>query len=90
MAKMFITGSARSPSTEEFKARIARLAEMPTHTAAPANARKNRPAKPAFSQAPLRRTPEGEDGRAQDASPEDRADGPADDATDEDATDEKD
>ncbi|MFH6781840.1 MULTISPECIES: hypothetical protein [Methylobacterium] len=59
MAKMFITGSARSPSTEEFKARIARLAEMPTHTASPANSRKNRPAKPAFSQSPLKRAPEG-------------------------------
>ncbi|SEP44909.1 hypothetical protein SAMN04487843_12147 [Methylobacterium sp. ap11] len=48
MAKMFITGSAQSPSTEEFKARIARLSAMPAHTASPANARKNRPAKPGF------------------------------------------
>ncbi|KMO41087.1 hypothetical protein VQ03_13285 [Methylobacterium tarhaniae] len=59
MAKMFITGSARSPSTEEFKERVARLAEMPAHTASPANARKNRPAKPGFAQQPLRRAPEG-------------------------------
>ncbi|TGD94854.1 hypothetical protein [Methylobacterium nonmethylotrophicum] len=58
MAKMFITGSARSPSTEEFKARVARLAEMPAHTASPANARKNRPAKPSFTQGPLKREPE--------------------------------
>ncbi len=48
MAKMFITGSARSPSNEEFKARIARLAEMPTHQAAPSAGRRNKPAKPAY------------------------------------------
>ncbi len=58
MAKNFITGSARSPSTEEFKARIARLSEMPTHTATPANARKNRPAKPSFSQQAPRDEPD--------------------------------
>ncbi|TNC14377.1 hypothetical protein FF100_09430 [Methylobacterium terricola] len=78
MAKMFITGSARGPSTEEFKARIARLAEMPAHTAAPANARKNRPSKPAFSQGPLKRAPEDavEDGpeTEADATPESAAD----------------
>ena len=50
MAKMFITGSARSPSNEEFKARVARLAEMPTHTASPSSGRKNKPAKPAYTQ----------------------------------------
>ncbi|AWN45352.1 hypothetical protein DK419_02645 [Methylobacterium terrae] len=59
MAKNFITGSARSPSTEEFKARIARLSEMPTHATPAANARKNRPAKQSFSQQPLRREPDG-------------------------------
>ena len=83
MAKMFITGSARSPSTEEFKARIARLAEMPTHTASPANARKNRPAKPAFSQSPLKRAPEevAEDGA--DDAPETGADDKPEGAADE-------
>jgi len=60
MAKMFITGSARSPSTEEFKARVARLAEMPAHTAPPANARKNRPTnKPSFTQGPPKPEPDG-------------------------------
>ncbi|MGX7705966.1 hypothetical protein [Methylobacterium sp. Gmos1] len=63
MAKMFITGSARSPSNEEFKARVARLAEMPAHTAPPASARKNKPAKPAFTPTP--------------AEPEAASDGPA-------------
>ncbi|MCF4128066.1 hypothetical protein [Methylobacterium sp. SyP6R] len=52
MAKMFITGSARSPSNEEFKARIARLAEMPAHHAAPSAARRNKPAKPAYQPQP--------------------------------------
>jgi hypothetical protein len=51
MAKMFITGSARSPSNEEFKARIARLAEMPAHQAAPAS-RRNKPAKPSYQPQP--------------------------------------
>ena len=59
MAKMFITGSARSPSNEEFKARVARLAEMPTHTASPATARRNKPAKPAFTSAPPAPSPDG-------------------------------
>lgn len=78
MAKMFITGSARGPSTEEFKARIARLAEMPTHHASPANARKNRPSKPAFSQSAPKDAPEdtAEDGpeTEADATPEGAAD----------------
>lgn len=77
MAKMFITGSARSPSTEEFQARIARLAEMPTHTASPGHARKNRPAKPSFSQSPLRRGQEDTaEGPAEDGAPEGPADAP--------------
>lgn len=59
MAKMFITGSARSPSNEEFKARVARLAEMPAHTASPTPARKNKPAKPSFTQSPPAPTPDG-------------------------------
>ncbi|AWB23658.1 hypothetical protein DA075_24480 [Methylobacterium currus] len=59
MAKMFITGSARSPSNEEFKARVARLAEMPAHTASPATARRNKPAKPTFQQTPPAPSPDG-------------------------------
>lgn len=54
MAKMFITGTARSPSTEEFKQRVARLAEMPALAASPASGRRNKPAKPSFAQQPLR------------------------------------
>ncbi|MET7242074.1 hypothetical protein ABZT49_01780 [Methylobacterium sp. EM32] len=66
MAKMFITGSARSPSNEEFKARVARLAEMPTHTASPATARKNKPAKPAYTQP----APSPDDGPAEETPSE--------------------
>lgn len=60
MAKMFITGSARSPSNEEFKARVARLAEMPAHTAAPAAQRRNKHQKPAFPQPAAEPSQEGQ------------------------------
>ncbi|GJD65021.1 hypothetical protein [Methylobacterium frigidaeris] len=59
MAKMFITGSARSPSNEEFKARVARLAEMPAHTASPVAARRNKPPKSSFTQPPLKPSSDG-------------------------------
>lgn len=37
MAKNFITGSARSPSNEEFRRRIEKLTEMPSYAGLPAN-----------------------------------------------------
>lgn len=73
MAKMFITGSARSPSNEEFKARIARLADMPTHQAAPA-ARRNKPAKLAYQPQPTEADEPDEQATPAEPSPEEPTD----------------
>ncbi|WP_279357740.1 hypothetical protein [Methylobacterium indicum] len=75
MAKMFITGSAQSPSTEEFKARIARLSAMPVHTASSANARKNRPSKPGFGKSFPQDSAEARETSETDDTPEASAEG---------------
>jgi len=75
VAKMFITGSAQSPSTEEFKARIARLSAMPVHTASSANARKNRPSKPGFGKSFPQDSAEAREPTETDDTPEASAEG---------------
>ncbi|WP_143132048.1 hypothetical protein [Methylobacterium sp. 174MFSha1.1] len=59
MAKNFITGSARSPSNEEFRRRIEKLTEMPSYAGLPANKHKQKSWKKPFAWQPRERPLDG-------------------------------